>query len=99
MTANTITATAPVLEMRPKRAITEQRTVEFVTYTPQRFMGLTLDTGRLVSIIGLTTNGNWLSRDMHIYRPENITADLAEFARQQIEAAHDQHDTQHDALR
>ena len=61
-------------------------TLDFVTYIPQRFLALHLETGRLLYIIGLTTNGNWLSADEHLYTTDSITTDLIAHTRQEREA-------------
>ena len=73
-------------------------TLDFVTYTPQRFLALHLETGRVLHIIGLTNKGNWLSDRGYVYPPDKITNDLVQFAHhRQLDAA-DLRDTQADAL-
>jgi hypothetical protein len=80
------------------QAITELCTVEFVTYHPQSFLGYNQETGKLVHVVGLTTNGNWLSDRGFLYRPEAITEDLTQFAHHQQLLARDEAETLADAL-
>lgn len=62
------------------------------------FMAVTFE-GQLVEICGQTARGNYIDRDGFVYRPDDLTRDLRDYAERHAEDARDQADTQADALR